>query len=168
MSKTYEEFLKSKVRMAQKLGVDIEAGDINPRLKPHQKVIVQWAVQGGRRAIFAAFGLGKTIMQLETVRLTLQRSRGRGLIVCPLGVRQEFARDAAMLGTPIVFIRRLDEAEANERQLRLDGGEQAPPIYLTNYETVRDGKMDPRAFSVVSLDEAGVLRGSILPSRTVS
>jgi DNA modification methylase len=32
-------------------------------------------------------------------------------------------------------------------------------IYLTNYETVRDGKLDPRLFSVASLDEADCLRG---------
>jgi vacuolar-type H+-ATPase catalytic subunit A/Vma1 len=29
---------------------------------------VRWAVRGGRRAIFAAFGLGKTVIQLETLR----------------------------------------------------------------------------------------------------
>jgi hypothetical protein len=31
-------------------------------------------------------------------------------------------------------------------------------IYLTNYETVRDGKLDPREFNVASLDEASCLR----------
>ena len=40
-------------------------------LKPHQKAIVQWALHGGQRAIFAAFGLGKTFIQLEIGRLVL-------------------------------------------------------------------------------------------------
>lgn len=35
-------------------------------------------------------GLGKTLMQLETLRLTLAKAGGNALIVCPLGVRQEF------------------------------------------------------------------------------
>jgi hypothetical protein len=33
-----------------------------------------------------------------------------------------------------------------------------PGIYLTNYESVRDGKLDPNLFTAVSLDEASVLR----------
>lgn len=143
----YRAFLESKVRMAPSYGHEDVEMDVNPILKPHQDAIVRWMVAGGRRACFASFGLGKTLIQLEAVRITRQRAGGRGLIVLPLGVRQEFLRDAAMLGTPVSFIRRLEEAEDPEG------------IYLTNYETVRDGKLDPRHFSVASLDEAAVLRG---------
>jgi hypothetical protein len=146
----YMDFLKSKVKMAQDEGLSIAAGTINPKLKPHQGACVEWMVKGGRRALFASFGLGKSVMQLEAVRLTLEAEGcGRGLIVCPLGVKQEFARDAVeLLGweTAPKFIRRIEEA-----------GETG--IYLTNYETIRDGKMDPAEFTVLSLDEAAVLRG---------
>lgn len=142
----YLDFLKSKVEVAADSGFDISLEDINPILKPHQKAIVQWMVKGGRRACFAAFGLGKTLIQIEAVRLTLEHSGGRGLIVIPLGVRQEFFHDAAMLGIELTFIRRIEEA-----------GETG--IYLTNYETVRDGKLDPQLFTVSSLDEASCLRG---------
>ncbi len=147
MNVDYREFLEAKKAIAKPGGFDISPDEINPILKPHQRAIVDWAVRGGRRAIFAAFGLGKTLIQLEAVRLTRKRAGGRGLIVVPLGVRQEFKRDGAMIGMHPQFVRRLEEAEDPEG------------IYLTNYETVRDGKMDPRAFSVVSLDEASVLRG---------
>lgn len=143
----YREFLKSKVVIAPKTGFEIEDSEVNPILKPHQRAIVRWMVEGGRRACFAAFGLGKTIIQIEAVRLTRERAGGMGLIVIPLGVRQEFVRDGAMLGVSLKFIRRIEEAEDPEG------------IYLTNYETVRDGKMDPRLFSVTSLDEASCLRG---------
>jgi hypothetical protein len=81
------------------------------------------------------------------VRITRERAGGMGLIVIPLGVRQEFVRDAAMLGITVKFIRRIEEADDPEG------------IYLTNYETIRDGKMSPHHFSVASLDEAAVLRG---------
>lgn len=145
----YEDFLKSKVRLAQATGFTIEDSEINPALKPHNRAMVKWMVEGGRRACFAAFGLHKTVTQLEAVRCTLTRTGGRGLIICPLGVRQEFRRDAVnILGwnEPPKFIRRIEEAGTEG-------------IYLTNYETIRDGKLDPRLFNVASLDEASVLRG---------
>jgi len=140
----YESFLQGKADFHRSYGHTITTDEVNPILKPHQRHIVQWAVEGGRRAIFAAFGLGKTLMQLETIRLTLG-GRGRGLIVLPLGVRQEFFHDAGMLGIQVRFIRRSDEVDE-------DG------IYLTNYESVRDGRLDPNLFQAVSLDEASVLR----------
>jgi superfamily II DNA or RNA helicase len=90
----YDAFLRSKVCLAPKAGVAFADADINPALKPHQQAAVRWALAGGRRAIFAAFGLGKSVMQLEITRLITERDGGRGLIVCPLGVRQEFVRDA--------------------------------------------------------------------------
>jgi DNA modification methylase len=143
----YLNFLRKKVVKPSTFGFQVQDSDINPILKPHQKAIVRWMVEGGRRACFAAFGLGKSIIQLETVRLTRKHAGGMGLIVIPLGVRQEFTRDARMIGTPIKFIRRVEEAEDPQG------------IYLTNYETIRDGKMDPREFTVASLDEASCLRG---------
>lgn len=143
----YRAFLQAKVKLDSEQGLPCRPEEAHPFLKAHQRDMVAWAVRGGRRAIFAAFGLGKSLIQLETVRLTLKKAGGgRGLIVCPLGVRQEFKRDAAKIGLTVTFIRSIEEAGP-------DG------IYLTNYETVRDGKLDPQAFRVVSLDEASILRG---------
>ena len=145
----YNDFLKSKVRLAQNNGFEISDDEINPVLKPHNKLMVKWLVEGGRKACFAAFGLHKTVTQLETVRLILTRTGGRGLIIAPLGVRAEFKNDAVNLlgwANPPKFIRRIEEA-----------GETG--IYLTNYESVRDCKLDPRLFEVASLDEASILRG---------
>lgn len=93
----YTEFLKSKVRLAQSTGFSIEDHEINPALKPHNRLMVKWMVEGGRRACFASFGLHKTVTQLEVVRITLTKTGGRGLIIAPLGVRQEFKNDAVNL-----------------------------------------------------------------------
>jgi DNA modification methylase len=142
----YEEFLRAKVTLADRQGIDVDPAELSPCLKPHQRDIVLWALSGGRRAIFAAFGLGKTLMQLEIARLIVKHTGGRFLIVAPLGVRQEFIRDGVMLGLQVRFIRRIEEAEATG-------------VYITNYETVRDEKLDPRHFIGSSLDEAAVLRG---------
>lgn len=145
--KAYRDFLAAKAVLADQRGVDVDLADVHPALYPHQRDLACWAVRGGRRGIFAAFGLGKTLIQLEVLRLTmLHRDAPRGLIVAPLGVRQEFRHDAQILGVEITFIRTTAEASA-------------PGIFVTNYESVRDGKVDPRVFDVVSLDEAGILRG---------
>jgi len=147
MNQTYTDFLRAKVHHDEGCGYDVRAREVNPWLKPHQVDMTRWLVKGGRRALFAAFGLGKTVIQLETVRLTLQKlGHGRGLIVAPLGVRGEFFKDAKKLKTKITFVRSTAEAQ--------DDG-----IYLTNYESVREGKLDPSGFQVISLDEADVLRG---------
>ena len=140
----YREFLETKRVVASHSGFD-PGDDVSEVLFPHQRDIVRWCVSGGRRAIFAAFGLGKSVMQLECMRLILARDGGRALIICPLGVRQEFARDARMLGLSPAFVRRDSEV----------GGDG---LYLTNYESVRDGRLSPSLFHAVSLDEASVLR----------
>ncbi|SCM73427.1 conserved hypothetical protein [uncultured Pleomorphomonas sp.] len=153
MSDDYLDFLKAKMVSAPVAGLDLvdRTGPVNPALKPHCKVIVPWALRGGRRAIFARFGLHKTSMQIEIERQILAAEGGAGLIVCPLGVKQEFFRDAELyfigeFGVRMKFIRRPEEIE--------DGC-----IHLTNYETVRDGKLDPTLFKVACLDEASCLRG---------
>jgi len=95
----YQEFLRAKAMVAPETGFPCSPEDVNPLLKPHQRDIVCWAVRRGRAALFEAFGLGKTMQQLEIVRITLAKAGGgRGLIVLPLGVRQEFKRDAEKLG----------------------------------------------------------------------
>lgn len=140
----YREFLEGKAVSPLDSGFDPGDG-VSPVLFPHQRDIVRWACAGGRRAIFAAFGLGKSLMQLEIMRLVLAHQGGRALIVCPLGVRQEFARDAELLGLEPRFVRRDSEV----------GGDG---LYLTNYESVRDGRLSPDLFGAASLDEASVLR----------
>lgn len=141
----YTEFLSGKFKFSQAFGFPVEPNEINPMLFPHQRDIVQWAVRKGRAAIFANFGLGKTFMQIETLRLLYENRIGRYLIIAPLGVRQEFRRDAETLGVTIEFVRRSEEVQG-------DG------LYITNYESVRDGRLDINLFTGVSLDEASVLR----------
>lgn len=167
----YRQFLERKVRMAQQAGIEIADDEINPLLKPHQRQLVKWGVKGGRRAIFAAFGLGKTLIELEICRILIARFGGRGLIILPLGVRQEFRKDARLLMTgehpKISDVQRAElaawldgrpERQINIRFIRSIDEADETGLYMTNYETVRDGKLDPNAFTVAALDEASVLR----------
>ncbi|MBO9766470.1 MULTISPECIES: DNA methyltransferase [Xanthomonas] len=147
MADPYREFLERKVRVAPSLGFDVSPDDVHPLLKPHQRDSVVWACSGGRRALFQRFGLGKSMQQLEIMRLARAHAGGAVGIVVPLGVRQEFRRDAGKLGLDTRFVRTSAEVDSN-----FDG------IHLTNYESVRDGKLDPNLFTAASLDEASVLR----------
>lgn len=145
----YLDFLRGKIVQAPESGFDLDGSGLSPALKPHQRAAVLWALKGGRRALFESFGLGKTVQQLEWCRQVGRHEGGKALIVLPLGVRQEFRRDAVeLLGMePPEYIRTMREAEA-----------AAGSILLTNYERVRDGDIDPGRFAAVSLDEASVLR----------
>lgn len=169
----YSLFIQAKMTLASEAGFDVGDAEINPLLKPHQRACVRWAARGGRRALFEAFGLGKSVQQLELLRVVLEKlGGGRALVIAPLGVRQEFKRDAYKLATgddP-----QFTDAQREELAAWLDGRpDRAPSIrfvrrseevegdglYITNYESVRDGRLDPYLFDAVTLDEASVLRG---------
>lgn len=146
---SYNDFILSKVETAPVSGFEIDDSEINPCLKPHQRVAVKWAIAGGRRGIFESFGLGKTVQELEIARIITKHKGGKALIILPLGVRQEFIHDAKELLKIEVpkYIRTAQEAE-----------EATEGIVLTNYERVRDGDVDPKKFTCCILDEAAVLR----------
>lgn len=146
----YETFLKSKIVVAEKFGIDTSKLKFAAKLKSHQRDIVQFCLEGGRRAIFANFGLGKTFMQLEIADQLIELTGKPFLIVCPLGVAGEFKRDNAKLEKnkyPITYITDTDTPDEIHTQ-----------IYLTNYERIRKGDIDPTLFCGVSFDEASILR----------
>jgi len=150
MSK-YIDFLTSKIQIAPETGIEVNLPLIHFNdgtiLKPHQRDAIVWAIRGGRRALFESFGLGKTIQQLIICNELIKSQGGKALIVCPLGVRQEFKKDAeSKLGIHLTYVRNQNEVD------------NAEGILITNYERVRDGDIDPKTFTVTSLDEASVLR----------
>jgi len=145
----YLEFLKSKIEIAKDSGFEVDEKEINTALKPHQRDAVIWALRGGRRALFESFGLGKTVQELEFCHQAIRRFGGKALIVCPLGVKQEFTHDAVeLLGyEKPEYVRNMKEVKNCKDN-----------IMITNYERVRDGDIEPTYFTVTSLDEASVLR----------
>lgn len=148
----YLDFLRGKMQLAKADGFDVAPTDINPAGAPHCHAIVRWALKGGSRAIFASFGLHKTFMQIELMRLVGRFAPGLRLIVIPLGVRHEFMAEAeerfqGAFGVKLKFIRDTGGIDGDDT------------IYLTNYESVLAGKIDLARFVAASLDEAAVLRG---------
>lgn len=143
----YLAFLRSKMPRAARAGFEPPT-PASPRLFPHQRDICLWACRGGRRAVFANFGMGKTIMQLQIAKWVHEHTGGRYLIVAPLGVRQEFTQcDGPMMGMAIEYVRSDAEILAARS-----------PYLITNYERVRDGAISLQHVAGAGLDEASVLR----------
>lgn len=145
--KPYLEFLRSKIPQAEVCGF-APPSPPDPSLKPHQVDVATWAIKGGRRAVFAAFGLGKTRIDLQIAKWVTEHTGGKFLIIAPLGVRQEFTQsDGPAMGLRIEYVRTDAEVAAS-----------TTPILITNYERVRDGGIELDQFAGVGLDEASVLR----------
>jgi len=143
----YLNFLRRKMPRAELAGFE-PPSRCEPSLFPHQRDIGEWACRGGRRAVFANFGLGKTRMHLQIAKWVHEHTGGRYLIVAPLGVRQEFTRvDAPALGMLLEYVRHDADIAASKS-----------PYLITNYERVRDGDVSLSLFAGAGLDEASVLR----------
>lgn len=146
---SYNNFLKSKIVKAQSFGFSVKREFLPNILLDHQKDISKWMLKGGRRACFASFGLGKTIMQLTIAQQVIKKTNKPFLIGLPLGVIGEFKRDNELLNTGIE-IRYITDTDTID--------EIKPVIYLTNYERIRKGDIEASKFGGVSFDEASVLR----------
>lgn len=149
----YLAFLRRKIPQAEQLGFE-PLSEPHPSLFPHQRDICYWMCRGGRRADFAAFGLGKTRKHIQLAIWIVEKTRAKYLIIAPLGVRQEFTRvDGPAMGVDIQFVRTSQEIIDSPNS-----------IFITNYESVRDGKIDIEALArsgVIAgagLDEAAILR----------
>ncbi|MGO1303230.1 MAG: DNA methyltransferase [Sphingomonas parapaucimobilis] len=165
-AEAYSDFLKAKVASAVPMGLPCAPEDIRSHrvdghpIRDHQRACVRWGVEGGRRAYFLAFGLGKSTVQVETGRIVLTKLAQDparvaafdpiGLIVGPLGCRSDMIADAAQLAVELRFVRDMDQLWAAYAE--------GVRMFLTNFETVREGKLDVSVFSFASIDEAAALR----------
>ena len=152
----YEDFLRSKMKVKENHGIDIADTEIPDVLFPHQKDSLKFALKRGRSLLALSFGLGKTIIQASVHKIIQEKLGGKTLVICPLGVRQEFTHkhvDGRMypidIGVSFKYVTSDTEIENSDT-----------PYLLTNYERVRDGNIDPRKhnFTCVTLDEGAIIR----------
>lgn len=147
---SYEDFLKAKESAVAPVGFEIEQEQLHEALYPFQRDIVQWALRLGRAAIFADCGMGKTLMQLEWAQQVCVNAEGRVLILAPLAVAQQTAREAERFGI-------------GARYLRADDGETA--IVITNYEMMEN--FIASDFVGIVLDESSILKAYDGKTRTL-
>ena len=137
----YEEFVAAKADRVQPSG--FEAGALSPMLFPWQADIVRWACRLGRACIFADCGLGKTAMQLSWANAACRASGGAALILAPLAVASQTAREGEKFGIPVAVARSQSECPSSG-------------VSVANYEML--DHFDLSAFAAVVLDESSILK----------
>jgi len=138
----YAEFLAGKQIDYRGVGIDIQPEQINPQLFDFQRAITSYALRKGRSAVFADCGLGKTPIQLEWSRHVVAHTNGRILILAPLAVAAQTAREGEKFGIEVTVCR--------------SGEDVGPGINITNYDRLHH--FDPSAFSGIVLDESSILK----------
>lgn len=169
----YNQFLASKIKLAPLHGHTVAEDQLLTSLFPFQKKAVCWALQGGRRALFESFGLGKTRQQLQ-IALEVMKHTGKSFLIgLPLGMKGEFAEEYEQMMYEHKKQKRYEGWEADafknffhpqifyvtdQKQIDKIAENYGPCIFLSNYERIREGNFDPAYFGGVSFDEAAVLR----------
>jgi len=139
---SYSDFLARKRQSVPAAGFDLAAEAINPKLFPFQREIVHWAIRRGRAAIFADCGLGKTPMQLEWARHVSEHTGLPGLILAPLAVAAQTAREGEKFGVPVTVCRSQSDVCAG--------------VNIANYEMLQH--FDSGEFGGIVLDESSILK----------
>jgi superfamily II DNA or RNA helicase len=111
-------------------------------LFPFQAACVDFLLQIGSGGLFLDTGLGKTACELEWCRHAAGATNGRALILTPLAVAQQIAREGERWGYNCRVIR-----EASESSNGID---------ICNYD--RLAKIDPSSYGAVALDESSILK----------
>ena len=105
----YQEFLKTKAIAAQSSGFDIDKDELNPNMFDFQKDLCKWALKKGKSAILIGCGCGKTVIQLEWASQVHRHTGKSVLILAPLSVVKQTAKEAEKFGIEIVNICRTQE-----------------------------------------------------------
>lgn len=137
----YSDFVSQKLTRAPSTGLAV-VPELHASLFAFQKDLVAWALRRGRAALFADTGLGKTRMQLEWARHVAAATGGNVLILAPLAVAAQTAREGEQLGVPVTICRQ--------------GSDVRPGVNITNYDRLH--RFDPTDFDGVVLDESSILK----------
>ena len=136
----YQTFIGTKKKVPHFMGFDTD--EISPVLFPFQRDVVKWAVKLGRAAIFQDCGMGKTLQQIEWSRIVLRKTGGSALILAPLAVSAQTAKEGQKLDEPIKICK--------------TGDDVLPGINITNYEKLHH--FSPDQFQAIVLDESSILK----------
>src|ERR1041385_8403304 len=102
MDDAYQQFLATKRIVAPPQGI-ADPPTVSRKLKEHQRLLTTWALRRGRAAVFADTGLGKGWILLEWARVVAEHTGKPVVILAPLAVSQQFAREAEKLGAGVTI-----------------------------------------------------------------
>lgn len=137
--KTYREFLQAKSQLGGTAG--FEPIWIPDCMFPFQRYLTEWAIRMGRAALLEDCGLGKTLQQLVWAENVVRHTNKPVIIITPLAVSQQTAREAAKFGI---------EAKVSR------DGKYDTKIVITNYERLH--YFDSSEFIGAVADEASAIK----------
>jgi DNA modification methylase len=146
----YADFLATKRLTVEPCGFAVDRAALPAALYPFQADLVAWALRLGKAALFCNTGLGKTPMQLAFADAVCRHTGGDALILAPLAVAQQTAREAAKFGIAVTLCR--------------SAADVRPGINIANYERLH--LFDAAHFVCVVLDESSILKSFDSATRT--
>lgn len=136
----YRAFIASRANQTKRAGFDPRP--ITDAAKPHQRAVLDFALNIGKSAAFLDTGLGKSFIELEFARQCAEETGKPSLILTPLAVAGQMVREGQKFGI-------------DARQIR-DQSEVGAGVMVANYE--RLAKLDQESFGAVILDESSILK----------
>jgi DNA modification methylase len=149
----YYEFLASKIKVAEKSGIVVDRSLLHEALRPDQKDIALWLLERGSGLAAPDAGYGKTRIGIEVCRQLLLKFGGKALIVTELGAADTFVDQDPEVGEGVNMHMYL-EYVTNQAEALVSKAD----VVVTNYERVREGNFDFKAFTVVWLDEGNYVK----------
>lgn len=139
----YYSLLNNKKVVFENQGIEVDKKELPSILFEFQKDIVHHALKKGRFAVFAKFGLGKTLIQLSWANLIHKKTGLDILILAPLAVSYQTQREAKNKLNLEIYLCR-------------NQGDVKPGINITNYEML--DHFQPDKFGGIVLDESSILK----------
>lgn len=139
MTRGYAEFIRTKAQNESRSG--FVPNFMPPYLFDFQGALAEWAIDKGRAAIYADCGLGKTVQQLVWAENVVRHTNRPVLILAPLAVTHQTAREAAKFDI--------------EAHVSSDGTIK-PGINIANYERLH--YFNDSDFAGAVCDESAILK----------
>lgn len=117
--------------------------DLCSAMFPHQANVTDFLLRSGCGAAFLDTGLGKSLIALDWGRIVAAHTGKSVLMLAPLAVGPQHAREAQKFGIDAVYLREPPNGPM-------------PPVVITNYERMH--LWDLSQFSGVILDESSILK----------
>ena len=136
----YRDFITGKKPKDNQFGFTPK--EVNPLVKYHQKIAIEYALNKGRSASFLDTGLGKSFVELEFAHQVAEYTKKPVLILTPLAVAGQMIREG-------------NKFNIDARQVK-DKSEVGQGVIVCNYERLHN--LDVSAFGGIVLDESSILK----------
>lgn len=138
---SYEDFLRRKTILAPERGLrDVPA--LHPGMFPHQRDVTEFLLRAGCGAAFLDTGLGKSLVSLEWGRVVSDHTDKPVLMLAPLAVSQQHAREAKKFGLEASVVRNASDLKRG--------------VNICNYEILH--RFSAAEFGGLVIDESSIIK----------